>query len=160
MSRVKKISITLGVLAGLFLLFTVLSVAVIYEEHTQMCSICGSVKSETTLVFFIPISRSVKTTELGKWIIKQQKIHKHKWCSIVGNGNNIFGHTLVRAHGPAPEIHHLSTSGMLDEFIKSASDEEIGQFVKTMKTGTRDEKKNVTKKIYDETVKEKGILCK
>jgi hypothetical protein len=49
---------------------------------------------------------------------------------------------------------------MLNEYVKSASDEDIGQFVKTMKTGTREEQRKLARKTYDETAKKKGILYK
>ena len=124
--------------------------AILVEVRTDygwICSICGSMRHETSWAGGLTMGESIERSPLDTWINQNQGGHSHDGRNIQGTGRNLFGGEIVRAHGSAPPI--LSISAMLGQYLGSASTEQIAAFVKVMGTGTDGQQSQAVKDAYD-----------
>jgi hypothetical protein len=87
----------------------------------------------------------VQRSAIEDWIIRRGRRYTPKWQFLSGYGESVFGHPLYRGCSPAPEIYLLRAGDLNTRFVETASDSEIGEFVRTMQKGTRPEKAQAVK---------------
>jgi hypothetical protein len=58
-----------------------------------------------------------------------------------------FGQPICHVCGIAPEIYDLHAGSWNDDFVSNASDREIHDFLRTMKSGERDAKKKAVQGV-------------
>jgi len=64
------------------------------------------------------------------------------WRDVRGTYLNVFGRSVGRAHGSAPEIYNFAFSQDLQRsYLAASSDAELHKFFRIMSTGTEAEKK-------------------
>jgi hypothetical protein len=100
--------------------------------------VTGSMKRQTR-IFLVPVWTSVESSDLEKWIIGREGTYSNDW-QFLHNTSTTLLHGRCHGCAHAPEIYHLHAGGMNSNFVRNASDAEIGEFVRIMRTGTSVEK--------------------
>ncbi len=96
--------------------------------------ISGSSRVQTQL-FLIPVAHEVNTSDLERWIEQHEGTHKQSWKPVSMVSRSGMGTTTENNH--APELYRLRDH--VDKFVRMSKDDEIADFLRTLRTGTRSE---------------------
>lgn len=112
----------------------------IRTEMGWIDAVTGSSKDETRWIFGFISNPSFEQSELEKWLVRREGEIQHDWRSVKGTLKNVWGRKLGSAHGAAPAIYYLDHDFM-KIFITESTDEQIAQFIHTMRYGTEDQQR-------------------
>ena len=100
--------------------------------------VTGSMKRQTT--WFGIGSPIVERSAIEKWIVRRDGHYVNQWKFLHDTSKSLFGIPICFGCGRAPEIYSLSAGEFNDRFVARATDQEIGDFVAVMETGSSDQK--------------------
>jgi hypothetical protein len=134
-----------GAIAG-FLLLVPLPVG---TDQLWIDPVSGSHRTVTSYLG-VPIRSRITPSALERWIIDHEGACTSKWHLLSRASFTIFGGYLAVGCREAPPIclvAYHADGGLLTKFIKQASDAEIAEFLRMMRTGTRPEQEAAVKAI-------------
>ncbi|APW59056.1 hypothetical protein [Paludisphaera borealis] len=105
---------------------------------TWIDPVSGSVKFETSWLF-IPTRTRIETSELERWIVAHEGCHNPQWHFLNENYRLISGRFAGCGVGRTPKIFPIHAGDSNTRFVHVATDAEIVEFVRAMRSGTPDE---------------------
>ena len=88
-----------------------------WAEQREVCTQCGSVRTQTATWFGRRVRIAIKPTALHAWIVAREGSHPHDW-KYIGSTDS----TGVRACGTAPASYSICS---FDDFLATASDADV-----------------------------------
>jgi len=108
--------------------------------------VSGSLKLQTSS-FYFPSPARVQQSELERWIIAHEGFHDSEWQFVNETYRMLSGRRAGCGAGRTPRIFHLYLGDHgLKNFVRNATDEEIAEFVRVMRHGTRIEQEQAVEK--------------
>jgi hypothetical protein len=83
----------------------------------------------------------IQVSSIERWVIDHEGVHRPRWKFLTRATFSITGKFLAVACSSAPEIYRLDDSELNSGYVRTASDTEIAEFVRIMRTGTASEQK-------------------
>ena len=118
------------------------------REMGWIDAVSGSMKHQTQWLlsdWIVFETRSVmERSALEEWIIEHEGIHRHDWRHVNGTRTTLWSREF--GHDQAPAIYQLRR--VLDDYVRLASDEEIAEFVRQMRTGTEAEQEAAVEQAF------------
>lgn len=111
------------------------------SERDAIDPVSGSMESRAS-VMLIPVRTRIEQSELERWIIKNEGAYSPQWRTLSDIAMTISGRVISRGCGLAPAIYTLRAGDLNTRFARSATDEEIAEFLRTMRNGTPDEQRD------------------
>jgi len=118
-------------------------------------SVTGSMKGQTFWLIFGTRPR-VHQSALHQWVATHQGPYTPQWCFLSESYKTVFGRTVGRGCALAPEIYPLHMDKLNTRFVETASDSEIAEFVRIMRTGTAEEKRVAVDAACDKGIGHRG----
>lgn len=159
MSR-RRIPITIAFVVG-FVLLLLSFIIPVKREMGWVDAITGSTKEQTYVTFGFDMTPLVETipiinpSPLAKWLMRQEGDFKYEWRHVNGTLKTIWGKPVGFGHGSAPPIYFFS-GDLLEQFVKSSSDEELKHFVEIMRHGTKQEQEAAVEAATDNCLRLPG----
>src|ERR1700733_15094707 len=102
--------------------------------------VTGSMKYQTR-IFLVPVWTSIESSDIEKWVVSREGKCSHDWQILYNTSTTLLGRRS-RGCGRGPEIYplHAGLGGLNTGFVHNATDREIAEFVRIMRTGTAAEK--------------------
>ena len=108
---------------------------------TTVCAICGAREQQTRWVFGFKSTPVRESSPLAQWLSRQGRAHEHRWEHLDVQGRNVFGRGIsAGSSGHPPPICSVQPA-LIDQFLRTASESEIEEFVRLMLSGSEDEQK-------------------
>lgn len=117
-------------------------------DQGWMDPITGSMKRQTRFCL-IPVWTTTTTSAIENWIIHHEGQYTPHWRFFYETSSALLYH--ANGCSLAPEIYPLRAGGLGldDDYIQSASDEDIAEFVRIMRFGTAAEKEQAVQSACD-----------
>ena len=145
--RRKIIGVAVAILLLLWTVGLLMNPPVRHDE-ISFCSVCASMKCQAVWLFGFRSSAVVETSALAEWVAARQGAHEHDWHRVNMIGKNVLGRGVSIAclrSSRVPPICSLRGPAMA-AFLREASEAEIGEFVRVMTTGSRDEQRRAVRR--------------
>jgi hypothetical protein len=133
--RNRWLTIVLSVAAG----FTLESSIPYRSDLVWIDSVTGSVRGQTKY-FLVPVSTSSQRSALENWVIAREGHYQNNW-QFLSDTSTFLLSGRMHACGYTPEVFEFHAGEVNDWFVRTAGEEAIAAFVKVMRSGTPDEKK-------------------
>ncbi len=105
------------------------------NDRIWIDSVTGSMKQQTCW-FFVCQTSEEKPSAIEHWITQHEGTHKADWRFLSRTSKNLFGNVVSRGCALAPEIDPLHQADLNTSFVHAATDAEVREFVRTMRTGS------------------------
>lgn len=130
------------------LLLGIVSLTVpVRQVETRMDAVSGSMSSKTVWLFGVTSSPRVEISPLEIRLKKSGIEWTPSWQFLHNTHTNIFGSATCRECGSTPLIYELRS--VQPEFATAATDSQLNEFVRVMKSGTDDEQKAAVEKAVN-----------
>jgi hypothetical protein len=95
----------------------------------------------------------IQVSSIERWVIDHEGVHRPRWKFLTRATFSITGKFLaVGCSTSAPEIYRLHDSDLNSGYVRTASDTEIAEFVRIMRTGTASEQKQAVSVAINKAV--------
>jgi hypothetical protein len=133
--RNRWLTIVLSVAAG----FTLESSIPYRSDLVWIDSVTGSGRVQIKY-FLVPVSTTTQRSALEHWVIAREGHYQNNWQFLSDTSTFLLS---GRSHGCglSPEIYEFHAGEVNDWFVRTAGEEATAAFVKVMRSGTPDEKK-------------------
>jgi hypothetical protein len=114
--------------------------------------VTGSMKYQTR-IYLVPVWTSIESSDIEKWIVRREGKCSHDWQILYNTSTTLFG-GRSRGCSSGPEIYplHAGVGGLNASFVHNATDQEIAEFVRIMRTGTAAEKEQAAEAACNKTL--------
>jgi hypothetical protein len=117
--------------------------------------ITGSMRGRTDWLFFSTPPR-LEPSAIERWIIKHEGRYDPDWHMLTRAEKNVLGRTVARGCAAAPAIYPLHAGDLNDRYVSTATDSDIGEFVRVMKEGTGSERERAVEAACKGTIEGRG----
>ncbi len=144
MSRRRIIAIAVSAAGAAILLASF--IIPVQREMGWIDAVTASTKHQTYVTFgfdMTPLMTTapvIESSPLAEWLRHQEGDMTYDWRHVNGTLKTIWGTPVGFGHGSAPPIYFFPKE-LLEQFVKSASDEELRRFVQVMRRGTKEEQR-------------------
>ena len=120
----------------------------VQREMGWIDAVTASTKHQTYITFNFDMTPLMTTTPeikqslLAEWLIRKEGKIEYDWRHVNGTLKTIWGKPVGWGHGFSPPIRRL---WLLDDFVKSSSDEDLRHFVDVMHHGSKKEQEDAVK---------------
>jgi hypothetical protein len=120
-------------------------------------AVTASRKNQVWVTFTFDMTPLMKTTPvvelspLATWLARREGEIEYDWHHVNGTLKTIWGTSVGFGHGSAPPIYCLQ-GDLLEIFVNSSSDEDLGMFVDVMRHGTMQEQEAAVKAVTDKAL--------
>lgn len=130
-------------LLGLVLFYGILGPLIPYKtSELSVCPVSGSTK--THALWFGCIHRESHTTSaLERWLTRRETAFRPQWESLSTTTYYVAGRKY--ACGPAPEIYSLIP--FIEQIVSRSSDEQLASLVTVLRQGSREEQRQMIRKM-------------
>ncbi len=107
--------------------------------RTWVCPVCGARKQQTRWVFGFKSAPIVEDSPLALTLLHRGRAYEHKWQSLHRTGRNLFGRPISAGSSGHPPPISFARPAQIEQFLQSASESEVEEFVRLMLSGSEDE---------------------
>lgn len=139
---------------ALLLALMIATTVPVYRSRTWVDPVTGSRKTQAAFLIFWT-SPEVRQSEIERWIVRNEGAYLPRWRHLSTRSDSFFG-GVAAACSLAPAIFPLGSGDRDLEFIRRSTDREIAEFVRIMRTGTEDEKKQAVEAAWEKILSSEG----
>jgi hypothetical protein len=137
------------VIAGVLVILLFALVATPRHNLGWIHPVTGSMKSQTRW-FGLVASTTIDQSAIENWIIRREGKYENSWARLHDPGSAIWGRSFACRR--AASIYDLQAGEFNNAFLRLASESEIAEFVRVMRSGTDAEKRQAVKTACDKTI--------
>lgn len=131
----EKVFHVVGVSSLLGIGFLLACIIPVRDQVIRIDSVTGSEMTKDRW-FGITTKTVVKPTAIEAWIVRREGKHRPTWAFLSVRSRSLVGNLISIGCGMAPPSYPLHYAGLNEAFVARASDRQIAEFVRVMRTGT------------------------